>query len=163
MPQCLQLLADVQDTAFGLNPDFTAGLELLRRETPEPAEVRERFAAACAASEGDTYWSKYTSYYGLMAVLTEKKQAIDLCRQAAYREEHDPDVFLALALAERHLGNRMDALAAMRRGLMIAPNHAGLNRLSKVMGVRKRPVIPFLSRSNLLNQCLGRLTRRTVV
>jgi hypothetical protein len=46
------------------------------------------------------------------------------------------------------------------RGLSIQSDHQGIIRALKDMGVRKRPVLPFLNRNNPLNVYLGRVRSR---
>jgi hypothetical protein len=40
------------------------------------------------------------------------------------------------------------------------PGHAGIVRELKQMGIRRRPVLPFLARDNRLNVLLGRIRNR---
>jgi hypothetical protein len=42
-------------------------------------------------------------------------------------------------------------------GLGVQSDHPGIIRTLKQMGVRKKPVIPFLGRNNPLNIFLGKL------
>lgn len=81
-------------------------------------------------------------------------KAFQLCRNSL---EHDPDNPLHyLYLGKVHLvaGNTHEALLAFRQGM----THGGspeLERMLEGIGTRKAPVIPFLSRDNLLNKYLG--------
>jgi hypothetical protein len=59
-----------------------------------------------------------------------------------------------------YAGRRKDAHQAFMRGLSIQADHQGIIRALKDMGVRRRPVIPFLSRDNPLNVYLGRVRAR---
>jgi hypothetical protein len=51
-------------------------------------------------------------------------------------------------------GNTYEALQALRQG-MIFGGSPELERVLNAIGVRKSPVISFLSRDNLLNKVLG--------
>ena len=42
-------------------------------------------------------------------------------------------------------------------GLKIDPHHPGLLVMRKELGIRSRPVLPFLDRGHALNQFLGRI------
>jgi hypothetical protein len=45
----------------------------------------------------------------------------------------------------------------LRRGLMVAPEHARLNGELAKLGVRRKPPLRFLPRNHVLNRGLGRL------
>ena len=46
------------------------------------------------------------------------------------------------------------------RGLALDPRHAPIQQHLSEMGVRSRPMLPFLDRSNFLNVTLGRMFRK---
>lgn len=86
-------------------------------------------------------------------------RAFELCRASL---EYDPDNPLHyLYLGKVHLiaGNKNDALQAFRQGMA----HGGTPQLEQILtalGNRRPPVIPILSRDNLLNKYLGILFAR---
>lgn len=86
-----------------------------------------------------------------------KRDGIDLCRHAVAQEPYRPENHQNLAVVLLMVGNRRAAVRALRDGLLLDPDHAGLKALEKKMGVRRRPVLPFLPRSNPLNVNFGRL------
>ncbi len=71
----------------------------------------------------------------------------------------EPLVYLNMArlylLAER----KQDAVDMLRKGASIN-NTPEIQQLLDSMGLRKKPVIPFLSRKNFLNKFLGLLLKR---
>ena len=104
------------------------------------------------------------SYYGLTLVcLGTCDDGVAVCRDAADRELNDPQVFLNLARAAQRCGNRRLALEAISLGKVVDPANPTLRRLRLALGVRRRPVLRFLSRNNVLNVVLGKMRQRNVV
>ena len=97
------------------------------------------------------------SYYALCLVEEEKKyeQAISLSLMAVEREFYNPDIYLNLGKVYIKNGQKAVAIKAFRKGLRIDGTHAGLLKEVRGMGVRRKPIIAFLSRKNLVNRVLG--------
>ena len=110
------------------------------------------------AGHDDVYMHLYMSYQGLCQLLSGDISGLNLCRYAASMETLQPTVFLNLAIAELKLRHRKRACSALRLGLGLDPKHAGLLKLRTRIGVRRSPCLKFLSRNNLLNKWLGRIT-----
>ena len=106
----------------------------------------------------DAHERLYRSYHGLSLVFSGDISGLNLCRHTAARETRQATVFHNLALAEIRLRHRKRACAAIRHGLQLDPAHAGLRDLRRVMGVRRKPCLPFLRRNNPLNKWLGKAT-----
>ena len=86
-------------------------------------------------------------------------RALELCRSAI---EHDPDNQIHyLYLGKVHLiaGEKGEALKAFKQCMNLGGS-LELERILESFGVRKSPVISFLSRDNLLNKFLGILLYR---
>jgi hypothetical protein len=47
------------------------------------------------------------------------------------------------------------------RGLQLQPDHAGIRKALREMGIRQKRALPFLSRDNQLNIMLGKMRRRS--
>lgn len=96
--------------------------------------------------------------YGIAKHRRELAKGIRMCRHAVRLEFYQPENYVNLAkaclLAERY---RRDAYEALRDGLAIDPEHPELLALQQQVGRRLPPVLPFLSRQNLLNRILGAL------
>ena len=79
-----------------------------------------------------------------------------LCRHAIALEFYQPENYVNLArtcmLSDRY---RRDAFEAVREGLEVDSDHPELLELHRELGKRRRPVIPFLSRGNILNRLGG--------
>jgi Tfp pilus assembly protein PilF len=86
-------------------------------------------------------------------------QAFKLCQTSI---EHDPDNPLHLLfLGKVHLvaGDTFQALQTFRQGMALGGSPE-IERMLMKLGTRKSPVIPFLSRNNLLNKYLGKILGR---
>jgi len=89
-----------------------------------------------------------------------KHEGLELCRHAVTIEPFRPENYLNLAQLYLMVGNRRGALRALRDGLALDSDHRGLLELQSKLGVRRRPPIPFLSRTNPLNVLIGQLRHR---
>ena len=52
---------------------------------------------------------------------------------------------------------RDEAIEALAQGLEIDPQHRRLHELHEELGLRRRPILAFLGRSNPVNYVLGKL------
>jgi tetratricopeptide (TPR) repeat protein len=97
------------------------------------------------------------SYFGLCLVLVQKKikPAIDLCKRAIELEFFNVDHYANLARVYTVAGNRKKALEALQQGLQNHPEDETLLRVRRELGIRSRPQVPFLDRSNPINVTLG--------
>ena len=84
----------------------------------------------------------------LGAAVTE---GLDLCQEAVRQDPDEPLCYLNLA----------KAYMAIHRGMRLrSPHRQRLLDYYKTIGVRRKPVLAFLSRDNPLNEFLGRLSWR---
>ena len=97
------------------------------------------------------------SYFGLcLALMTRKyKAAIDLCKHAIELQFYNGDHYANLARVYLAAGNRKKALETAEGGLKLLPDHEGLLAARALLGVRARPALPLLDRSNPINVSLG--------
>ena len=115
--------------------------------------------------------ARYLSFYGLVLGLTrnEVREALHFCREAVSLESYNPDLRCNLGRVLMRAGRRKEAHQSFQRGLNLQADHPGLVRAVRRLGVRQRPVLPFLSRRNALNVFLGKIRaprpviRRTVM
>ena len=142
-----------------LREDFVDGLACF--ESNDYAAALQLFREADeSAAIADVYQNRYTSFHGLTRVFMGDHRGVKLCRKAAVGETNDAEVYHNLAMAENALGVRESAYQALRRGLQVAPEHAGLLQLKNDIGLReKRGLVAGLKRNNWLNRLLGRLVR----
>ena len=97
------------------------------------------------------------SYFGLCLALVQKKfkTAVDLCKRAIDLEFYNGDHYANLARVYVAAGNRKKAIETAEAGLKILPEHEELIKVRRELGVRARPPVPFLDRSNPINVSLG--------
>ncbi len=102
------------------------------------------------------------SFYALCLASVEARydQAISLCLMAVEREFYNPNIYLNLGRIFLLNGQKAVAYKAFRKGLSFDNAHAGLVGELKRLGLRRKPVLPFLSRKNTVNKFLGLLSRR---
>ncbi|NIM00472.1 MAG: hypothetical protein GTN89_06285 [Acidobacteria bacterium] len=120
---------------------FEAALMLEKRLTPRTPQAR------------------YRSYYGLCLGLAKRRHhdAIKMCQVAIQLEQYNPDLHWNLGRVLHNAGRRREAYKVFVRGLKQQPGHRGLVTEIKKMGLRKKAVLPFLSRKNPINKTLGRM------
>ena len=140
-----------------LHDDFKKGLRCFNSNDFEGALPFFRTADDSAELD-DAYQNRYTSFHGLSRVYMGDRNGVKLCRKAAVGEMADAEVFYNLAMAEQRLDFHESALMALRRGLSIDPQHAGLLHL-------QRKVSPVLQRrtgnGSIIKQLLDRLLGRS--
>jgi len=146
-----------------LNPaaekSYEKGLDALERvELKEALAYFEAAVAIEKRSRKAPLQPRYLSYYGLCIGLVGKQMhsAVKLCAQACAMERYNPDLEWNLGRVYMAAGRPKEAHAAFVRGLRQERRHQGIWRELHRMGVRKRPVFKFLSRTNPLNVFLGR-------
>lgn len=102
------------------------------------------------------------SYYGLCLALYKGrvKDGAEFCTIALEMEFYNAENYINLARVWIAGRSRRKAVDALDRGLAVEPRNAILQKLRLQLGVRKRPVIPFLHRDNPLNVTLGRVRSR---
>lgn len=104
----------------------------------------------------------YYSYlgYGIARCQKRTEEGLKLCRHAVKLQFYEPDNYLNLARTALLANERGEAVQAVRKGLKVDRNNLDLQVLYRELGIRRSPVLPFLSRSNPLNQILGKIRSR---
>lgn len=139
--------------------NFKQGLESLQnRSFPEAVESFQ--FSLKNIPENHKFYNTYLSYFGLAKTLNGDYHGVDLCRKAIESEKYNGDVYLNLARVEWFCRNRKNTIVALDSGLKIDRKHNGLKIFQKKVGLRKKKIIPFLSRSNILNHKVGRYFRK---
>ena len=105
------------------------------------------------------------SYFGLCLALVQKKYkpAIDLCKRAIELQFYSAEHHANLARVYVAAGNRKKAMESLEAGLKIHPEDDYLLAVRKTLGVRARPAVPFLDRSNPINVSLGKARHAKVI
>ena len=112
------------------------------------------------------------SYYGWLQAVVDKKprSGVTFCRRAFTNfktsDPHTagnvyPILYLNLGRTLLLAGRKKEAVESFSRGLSYDRWHRELKKEIASLGIRKRPVLPFLSRSNPLNRLLGKIRRST--
>lgn len=135
------------------------GQELLRAGLEMAA--LEHFAQAHRASPDD---ARLRSYYGWAVATIEHRieRGLGLCREALRADGSCAEIYLNLARVLMSHGRKAEGIRYLKRGLMVDPRDVGLIQEWRKLGVRRRPVLPFLPRRHLVNRCLGRVRGRLV-
>ena len=113
------------------------------------------------------------SYYGCLLAIVEKKpkEGIKICEDAIKKLDNSmpfgaeffyPAFYLNLGRAYLKGNRKTEALKAFQKGLQNDPESHDILWEMKKMGTRKKPVLPFLSRSNPINKYIGMLIHPTV-
>jgi len=110
-----------------------------------------------AALEKERSPNHLSQYALALALHTKDSQtAIALCQEAVKKDPKNPEHFLRLGTVHLAAGRRKEAIRIFRLGLRLG-RHPTISRWLEVLGKRKAPVLPFLSRSNPLNKYLGKI------
>ncbi len=105
--------------------------------------------------------SEIMSWYGLSLALggVDLLRGVALCEQALRKAGQNPSADLHDNLGRAYLAAKYktQAVSILRRGAALDPSHKGVRVTLGSMGIRRRPVIPFLDRRNPINKYLGKL------
>ena len=156
-------LPDTAQKVAELTPEYIryrceAGIEACRRGDWH-AGVNILFPIVAGAWLGDDVPSLAYGYlgYGHAAVGHGYKEGLRLCRIGVRRDGFEPENYVNLARTCLLRNRRQLAVKTLNRGLRISPGHRGLLELRRNLGIRRRPLLPFLNRTHSLNRFLGRL------
>ncbi|UCF87657.1 MAG: hypothetical protein JSV71_02830 [Nitrospiraceae bacterium] len=100
---------------------------------------------------------RYQSLFGL-CIAKERGQitdALEICEGALRAEPDIIEHYLYLGKVYRSAGLSIKAIDVIRKGLKIDSKHPGLIAEIETFGLRKNPVISYLSRQSVLNKYLG--------
>ena len=137
----------------GFDPEILCrGRALLAEGDPEAAMQQLR-----PAFEEHPAHAQLRSHYGLALGLARQRyhEALQLCQSAVKQEYFEPAHYLNVARLNLAYGFKSEALRYVRRAQMIDPASPEVASLLEQLGLRSRPVLPFLPRPHLLNRWLG--------
>jgi len=101
------------------------------------------------------------SFVGMLRSVVDGRvdDGVDLCQKALRKDSRESLCYLNLAKAYLTRGDRYACIRTLHRGLKVrSPHREYLLVFHKTIGVRRQPIIRFLSRNNPINNLLGRLT-----
>lgn len=146
-----------------LSPDHYNGQ---LRQLVKKKNYKSAFLLSAEAMKTYPEEPSISSYYGFLLCKVEKKykEGLDLCQKAIKRAGEFKDIlpllYLNLGRAYLTSGDKKRAIEAFQKGLKHDKNNHDLRWEIKKLGVRKKPVIPFLDRKNPINKYLGKLRAR---
>ncbi len=111
------------------------------------------------------------SYYGCLEAIVNKNYrfGIDTCNRAIEALKRNvpigerflyPVFYLNLGRAYLATGKKKNAIEAFNTGLLMNREDSELVAELKRLGIRKKPAVPFLSRSNPINKYIGTLLHK---
>ncbi|HWN82939.1 MAG TPA: tetratricopeptide repeat protein [Candidatus Udaeobacter sp.] len=102
------------------------------------------------------------SYYGLCLARLETNyaEALRLCKRAAHLDPYDPALLVNMGKVYRLIGDRGAAYRSLRAAWALDRRHHPTMLELARMGMRRRPVLPWLHRNHVLNVFLGKLRAR---
>lgn len=142
----------------GMDPKSLAGAEKnFQRARKELDEGNVLAALACL--ESALKIKDAPEWYSCLGFCIAKERghvtkALELCQTAIEYEPANPVHYLYWGKVYLVAGKKEEALHVLRQGMRIEA-HPGIEQLLVTLGTRKPPVIPFLTRDNLLNKVLG--------
>lgn len=112
------------------------------------------------------------SLYGSLQALVDKKcrSGVDSCRKALtlFKPKDSrtasvlyPLFYLNLGRAYLAAGKKKEAVEAFLKGLDYDKHYSELKKEMKLLGMRKKPPVAFLERSNPINIFIGMLVNKT--
>ncbi len=134
---------------------YNLGMESLKNG--ESGAALEYFEKAGGEERNPLYCSQLAIC--LAKEKKEYKRAVSLCNEALKKDPKNPLHFLNLGRVHLMANQKKDALRIFCMGLRYGDNKEIVAELNK-FGRRRRPVIPFLERNNIVNKFLGKLTYR---
>lgn len=101
---------------------------------------------------------RINSWLGYTTAIVENKvgTGMQLCKMAVDSDIPDAMFFRNIGKLYLMQKNKRGAIGAFARGLQIDKGNKYILKEWKVLGFRRRPVIPFLPRENKLNIMLGK-------
>lgn len=105
---------------------------------------------------------RFQSYLGLCIAYERGKikDAISLCERALQVESQNVENYLNLGKVYLRAGLKIKAIETFRKGLKIDSKNPDIIAELQLLGLRKKPVIPYLPRNNFLNKYLGIILNR---
>ena len=141
--------------AYMKEKNWNAALQALR-------ESEKRFLEQPTAEESaGAVPPQVLSALGLCMAMAENRiqEGIQYCHRAINDEAHEAQFYYHLGMVYLNAANKKKALNSFYSGLKLNPSHSRIKKQLHEMGVRKLPVLSFLSRDHFLNKFFGQLVR----
>lgn len=145
------------NASFDASKLYQLGQEELRLQNY--SQALDHFTVLLDDSDNnDPKFDRYQSYTGLCQVLLGEREGISLCRKSAKTANPKVENICNLALAELQLNKRSNAITAIKNGIKLDPKNTQLKKLKSRLDTRRKPFIPFISRDNVANILIGKIT-----
>jgi tetratricopeptide (TPR) repeat protein len=95
--------------------------------------------------------------YGIARYEKRGREGLALCQHAIKVQFYEPENYVLLARVYLLRHRRGKAIEALQKALQLNARHPEAVKLAREIGFRRRPVLPFLSRSHPINKALGKL------
>jgi predicted Zn-dependent protease len=134
--------------------EFRAGLSYLR--AGEASKALPHLQSALSEEPSNPF---YISYMGVAIAAKDQKwaEAEELCRSAIRMNRRQAQLYLNLAEVYVAADRKQDAADTLARGLRYAPFDQRLKMGLDRLAIRRPPVLPFLSRTHVMNRNLGKI------
>jgi tetratricopeptide (TPR) repeat protein len=145
---------DIEGVEINPMTEFREGVELLKNEYPQKAQVRLQRAYEC-----DKHNPYFMSFLGLSIARAQRKweQASDLCELAVQLNPKEIQFYLNLGEVYASSGRRERALDKLDDALELFGEDARLRQARSKVQNRRNPIVPFFGRAHFLNRELGKL------
>lgn len=148
----------LKDGTFESKDLFNRAEQLIKKGQYSKATVLLNEATKIAPSN-----AIYLSHLGLCIGMQGNLAAAEsMCRRALSISPFEPILFVNLGRILLEQGRRKEARNAFKRAYEIDNTNAPAALELSRMGIRKRPVLPFLDRSHPLNIYLGKIRHRII-
>jgi tetratricopeptide (TPR) repeat protein len=87
-------------------------------------------------------------------------EALHICQKALETGLFRPELYCNLGKVYIQRGDRKSAIKTLQQGLSVDNQNKEILNLLKEIGIRKTPIIPFLSRDNPINKYLGKAFKK---
>ncbi|HUI67100.1 MAG TPA: hypothetical protein VL087_02675 [Nitrospirota bacterium] len=157
------------DTAEEIKPsDYLRAVKAHLRS----GEQKDAFSLLLRASVQFPDEPLILSYYGCLQASVDKKyrSGVEACKRAIalFKEKKSsgegvlyPVFYLNLGRAYLAAGKRKDAIDAFHKGLRYDNSNSDLRKELRGLGMRKKPLVPFLDRANPINKYIGMILQKT--
>ena len=140
---------------------YQQGMGELRYGRPRKAlgMFRRAITISSEATEPTKLRARYLSYCGICVYRTggPLTEAYSLCRRAVEIDNKNPSLWRNIARVANVAGRQGQAHRALSHALSMSPGHRGVLDDLRKLGLRRSPMLDFLTRANPLNVMLGKI------
>lgn len=146
-----------------LDDTFLLGYAYLKEENyPEALVCFRKLIAKYEEDRSADVPARLLSYYGLALALGEHrvKEGVSYCTTAIKKEFYHTEFYVNLARVYSIANRRYQAVSVLYKGLKIDTDDPVILEELQKLGIRRKPVLGFLGRGNVVNKYLGLILSR---